>query len=87
MFWILTSAVVTSMVLGVVSLSAMLVQGGFRVDDLQARIADLQERSQQLTLGVAQLSAPVRVAAWARAHGMVTPDRAVVIRVRPLDEA
>jgi cell division protein FtsL len=86
-FWILTAAVVTSMILGVVSLSAMQVQGGFQVDDMQARIADLNERSQMLPLDVAQMSAPARVAAWARAQGMVTPDRAVVIRARPQGDA
>src|SRR5581483_4425687 len=40
-FLVLSTAVVGSMILGVVALNALLVQSSFRVDDLQQRIAAL----------------------------------------------
>jgi cell division protein FtsL len=80
-FWVFAAIVVTTLVLGVVSLSAMLVQSGFRVDEVQGRIADLQDRSLSLTHEVAELSSPARIAAWARSHGLVVPDDVVVLRV------
>jgi cell division protein FtsL len=84
-FWILTSVVVTAMVVGVVSLSALAVQASFRADALRAHIDELADRQQVLTEQVASLSSPARIAAWARRGGMQVPDHVVVLRVRDPD--
>jgi cell division protein FtsL len=81
-FWILTAIVVTAMVVGVVSLSVLVVQSSFRADDLRAHIGELADRQQVLTEEVASLSSPARIASWARRDGMVTPDKVVVLRVQ-----
>jgi cell division protein FtsL len=62
------------MVLGLVALSALLAQNSFRVDDLQRRIGLLSQENVELTRQQAALSAPGRIAAWARSHGMRLPD-------------
>ncbi len=77
----MTAVVVTALVVGVVSLSALVVQSSFAADDLRSRIGDLAEHQQVLTEQVASLSSPARVAVWARRHGMVVPDDVVVLRV------
>ncbi len=75
--------IVTAMVVGVVSLSALIVQASFRLDELKGAMADLGETQQSLTKEVAELSSPPRVMAWARREGMVMPDEApFVLRVR-----
>jgi cell division protein FtsL len=84
-FWILTSVVVTAMVVGVVSLSALAVQTSFRADALRAQIDELADRQQVLTEQVAALSSPARVASWARREGMQVPDHVVVLRVQDPD--
>jgi cell division protein FtsL len=81
-FWVLTAIVVTAMVVGVVSLSVLVVQSSFRADDLRAHIRELADRQQVLTEQVASLSSPARVASWARRDGMVIPDNVVVLRVQ-----
>jgi cell division protein FtsL len=62
------------MILGLVTLNALLAQSSFRVDDLQGRIEALSQENLALTHEQAALSAPGRIAAWARAHGMRLPD-------------
>lgn len=84
-FWILTSVVVTAMVVGVVSLSALAVQASFRADALRDRIDELADRQQVLTEQVAALSSPARIASWARRDGMQVPDHVVVLRVQDPD--
>ena len=73
-FLILFSVVVGSAVLGLAVLYALLAQSSFRVDDLQQRIEALSEENLELTRWQASLSAPGRIAAWARSHGMRLPD-------------
>jgi hypothetical protein len=70
------------MVVGVVSLSVLVVQSSFRADDLRAHIGELGDRQQVLTEEMASLSSPARIASWARRYGMVIPDRVVVLRVQ-----
>jgi cell division protein FtsL len=72
------------MVVGIVSVSALLVQGSFRVEDLRERISALQEDREVLTEDVAELSSPTRVQAWARQAGMVRPENVVVLQVPPI---
>lgn len=69
--------VVTALVAAAVSLSAMLVQASFRVEALQAQVAELGDRGERLVIEVAELSSPWRVAGWAAGTGMVTPDDVV----------
>jgi cell division protein FtsL len=84
-FWLLTSVVVTAMVVGVVSLSALAVQTSFRADALRAQIDELADRQQVLTEQVAALSSPARIASWAHRAGMQVPDHVVVLRVQDPD--
>ncbi|HET7870178.1 MAG TPA: hypothetical protein VFM85_07665 [Actinomycetota bacterium] len=62
------------MVLGLVALNALLAQSSFRVDDLEDRVGVLTQENMELTRQQAALSAPGRIAAWARSHGMRLPD-------------
>jgi hypothetical protein len=73
-YLILSSVLVGSMVLGLVALNALLAQSSFRVDDLEARVGVLTQENLELTRQQAALSAPGRIAAWARSHGMRLPD-------------
>jgi len=80
-FWVLTAIIATSLVVGIVSLSALAVQAGFRSDDLRERLGGLQAQQQVLREEVAAASAPSRVMRWARGEGMVMPDRVVILRI------
>jgi cell division protein FtsL len=62
------------MVLGLVSLNALLAQRSFRIDDLRQRIDALSEENVELLREQAALSAPGRIATWASRHGMRLPD-------------
>lgn len=73
-FLILSSILVGTMILGLTALSALLAQSSFHVDDLENRIAALSQDNVELTRLQAALSAPGRIAAWARSHGMRLPD-------------
>ena len=73
-FVIFSSVLVGSMVLGLVALNALLAQSSFRVDDLEQRVGVLTQENLELTRQQAALSAPGRIAAWARSHGMRLPD-------------
>jgi hypothetical protein len=73
-FVILSSVLVGSMALGLVALNAMLAQSSFRVDHLEQRVGVLAQQNLELTRQHAALSAPGRIAAWARSHGMRLPD-------------
>ncbi len=82
-FLILSTVVVGSMVLGVVALNALLAQSSFRVDDLEQRMAALSQEHLELVHEQATLSAPGRIAAWARRHGMRLPDDIRFLHVPP----
>lgn len=73
-FLIFSSVLVGSMILGLVALNALLAQSSFRVDDLEQRVGVLTQENLELTRQQAALSAPGRIAAWARSHGMRLPD-------------
>jgi len=78
---VLTAAVITALVVGIVSLSALAVQASFRSDDLTARLGVLTQQQQVLREQVAAASAPSRVMRWARGEGMVMPERVVILRI------
>ena len=73
-FVVLSSILVGSIVLGLVSLNALLAQTSFRLDDVSNRIDSLSQEYLRLTREQAELSAPGRIAAWASRHGMRLPD-------------
>ncbi len=73
-FLIFSSVLVGTMILGLTALTALLAQSSFRVDDLEKRIGALSQDNLELTRQQAALSAPGRIAAWARSHGMRLPD-------------
>ena len=81
-FWVLTASVVTALIVGVVSLSAMLVSASFHEQRVRAELAALTEEHEALSLEVVTLSSPVRVSAWAREEGLVAAERVDVLRVR-----
>ncbi len=80
-FWVLTALIITGLVVGIVSLSALAVQSSFRSDDLTERLGVLAQEQQVLREQVAAASAPSRVMRWARDEGMVMPDRVVILRI------
>ena len=73
-FTVFASVVIGAMVVGLVALNAVLAQTSFRIDDLDAKLADLTDRNTVLTRQVADRSAPGRIADWAARHGMRLPD-------------
>ena len=73
-FAVFASAVVGLMVLGIVSLNALLAQTSFRIDEAERRIEELTAEHVDLVREQASLSAPGRIAAWARRNGMRLPD-------------
>jgi len=81
-FWILTALLVTLLIVALVSLSALLVRSSFRIEDLRGSISALREEQEALETEVVTLSAPSRIAAWARDEGMIVAESAQVLRVR-----
>ncbi|MGE5226062.1 MAG: hypothetical protein ACM3OO_04230 [Planctomycetaceae bacterium] len=81
-FWVLTAVVVTAMVVGIVSLSALVVQASFRVDALQSQIARLTDQQRVLHEQVAAESSPARIQEWARTQGLVMPGNGDVVVLR-----
>jgi cell division protein FtsL len=86
-FLVFSATLVTALVAAAVSLSAMLVQASFRVEELQARVTELADQGELLTIEVAELSSPSRVASWADGMGMVTPEEVVPLTVRAENRA
>jgi cell division protein FtsL len=80
-FWVLAAGVITASVVGIVSVSALLVQTSFQVDAAAGRISSLLAERDRLREQAAELSSPSRVRVWALAQGMVVPDRVVILRV------
>ncbi len=78
-FAILATVVIGPMVLGIVTLNALLAQQSFRLDEAERRIEALTIEHLELVHEQATLSAPGRIAAWARRYGMRLPDD-----IRPL---
>ncbi len=80
-FLLLATVFAVLAVLGLVSLSALLAQNQFRIERLSNRIETLGERNGALQREAAQLSAPGRVATWARRNGMRLPDDPHILHV------
>lgn len=73
-FAVLASAIVGSMVFGIVVLNVLLAQAAFRIDDAERRTEELTQERLELVREQATLSAPARISAWASRHGMRLPD-------------
>lgn len=80
-FAILAGTILTLMVIGIVTLNALLAQASFRLQALETRITGLSERRLTLELEVARLSSPGRIAEWASVHGMELPEQVHLLRV------
>lgn len=61
------------LVLAVAAVHAEALAEQLRVDKLDARIAQVEQRNQHLEVKVAQLDAPARIVSRAKADGMVEP--------------
>jgi hypothetical protein len=70
-FVALILAVLTTGLVCLLLLNTALAQGSFRLHDLQRRTAALQDREQQLQIAVDSAGTPDRLAAAARALGLV----------------
>ena len=86
-FAVLATAVAFLAVTGVVALNALVAQGEFRIEALERRIDGLAEAYRVRTEEAARLSAPRRIAAWARRHGMRLPDEVHILHVPGPDRA
>jgi len=73
-FAVLAGVLVAPMLIGIVSLNALLAQTSFRIDEAERRIEELSREHLSLVHEQARLSAPGRIAAWARRNGMRLPD-------------
>jgi cell division protein FtsL len=73
-FVVLSSAVLGSMLFGIVVVNVLLAQTSFRITSAEQRIEELSQEHLELVSEQASLSAPGRIAAWASRHGMRLPD-------------
>ena len=78
-FWVLTAVVVSSMVVGLVSLNAMRVDAAYRTRSVTERVRLLADEGRTLVNDVARLSSPSRIGNWARAAGLVHPSSGDVV--------
>ena len=79
-FAVFSSALLASMVLGIVVLHALLAQQSFRLVDAERKIHQLGLERLELLRAQATLSAPGRIADWAFRHGMRLPDDIRILR-------
>ena len=80
-FWILVAVVAGTLIIGIASLSALLVQTSFHGDDLQTQLATLQQQHEVLREQVAAASSPQRIMEWARQRGMGMPEHVVILHL------
>jgi len=86
-FWILVAVVAAALILGIASLSALLVQASFQLDDLRSTLASLEQQHEVLREQVAADSSPQRVMQWARQRGMQMPERVVLVHLPASEDA
>ena len=78
---VFSAVIVSLLVIGLVSLSALRVQTEYQIRSAQQQATQALNEHQALVNEVAKLSSPARVAAWARRHGMVAPRDAVILPI------
>ena len=81
-FALLAGTLVGCMVFGIVVLHVLLAQTSFRIDRAERAIEELSDEHLTLVREQATLSAPGRIAAWARRHGMRLPDDIRILHAR-----
>ena len=72
-YWLLTAAIVSALVVGLVSLNAMRVDAAYRTRSVTERVRLLTDERRLLVNDVARLSSPSRIGTWARRTGLVHP--------------
>jgi hypothetical protein len=72
-FWVFTAVVVSSMVVGIVSLNAMRIDAAYETRLVTEQVRLLTDERRTLVNDVARLSSPSRIGTWARARGLVSP--------------
>ena len=72
-FWVLTAVVVSSLVVGLVSVNAMRVDAAYRGRSLAEEIRTMSDERRTLVNDVARLSSPSRIGRWAVRQGLVHP--------------
>lgn len=72
-FYVVSSLLLAGLVVGLVSVQALVSQGSFRVQELSRRMSELQASHGALKLEVAELSSPSRIAAEAKRLGFRQP--------------
>jgi hypothetical protein len=70
---LLTAAIVSTLVVGLVSLNAMRVDAAYRTRSVTERVRLLTDERRLLVNDVARLSSPSRIGTWARRSGLVDP--------------
>ena len=80
-FMVFSAAVVSLLVIGVVSLNALLVQTEYEIRSAQQQATRMLAEHEALVNEVARLSSPAKVASWARRQGMVVPRDAVILPI------
>ena len=84
-FWILVAVVAGILIIGIASLSALLVQTSFHGDDPQTQLGTLQQQHEVLREQVAAASSPQRIMEWARQRGMQMPEHVVILHLPAAD--
>jgi cell division protein FtsL len=80
---LVSAVVIGGLLVAIVATQALVSQTSFHMRDLQAKAKALRQTNTQLTLRVADLSAPDRIVAEARSLGLGLPDSAAVQVLRP----
>ena len=86
-FWVFSATLIGLLILGLVSLNALLAQNSFRIAELTDRVDRLQEAHDDRVLEAAQLGIASRITQEAEALGMEIPKRTVVLRIPGTREA
>lgn len=80
-FLLMSLVIVGVLIAGVAGLQALVSQSSFRMDDLSARINQLEERQGELRLQTAELSSPKGIAKEAKRLGLELPGPPIVLKV------
>lgn len=76
-------AAIAALVFSLVLLNIIMAQSSFRLNDLNARVAEEQLRYRRMRFEVAKAESPGRIAAAAQSIGLVPPERQEYLVGRP----
>jgi hypothetical protein len=80
-FWIFAAITVSLLTITLVAISALRVQTDYAIRTAQVDAVNTKTAHAMLVEEVARLSAPARVAAWARSQGLVAPADALILPI------